>query len=190
MAIRHWLGSNTAKVDFNSLAWKFHVRGLLQRRSVNIFGGAALCVAALNWFVPPRNRVLRFRLALSPSDERHLVRDFLTLTFPRPDQPPGRGFVLWPVLIPKPSAKRTRPTKPFCRPDEASRKQTSALIPSRSKDGMRSCCPSFSTRFTASSFGPPSPGFQAREQSYDRDRHGSGGIFQYQRVSGSCIRRL
>ena len=44
VAIRHWLGSNTAKVNSNSLAWKFHVRGLLQAaQSYNIRLVRRLC---------------------------------------------------------------------------------------------------------------------------------------------------
>jgi hypothetical protein len=87
-------------------------------------------------------------------------------------------------------AELSRPTKPFCRPDEAIRKQSSVLIPSRSNNGMRSCYPSFSMRFTATSFSPPFPAFQAREQGYDRSRHGVGYIFQHEHFPGSRIRRV
>jgi hypothetical protein len=68
-------------------------------------------------------------------------------------------------------------------------KQTGALIAAINK-GTRSCCRSYSTRFTASSVRPPCPASQARERSHDRDRHGTGGIFQHQRISGACFRHL
>jgi hypothetical protein len=54
--------------------------------------------------------------------------------------------------------------------------------------GVRSCWPSFSTRFTASSFGPPFPASLGREESYDRGRRGSGCHFQHQHLRGSCFR--
>ena len=53
---------------------------------------------------------------------------------------------------------------------------------------VRSCWPSFSTRFTASSFGPPFPASLGREESYDRGRRGSGCHFQHQHLRGSCFR--
>ena len=39
---------------------------------------------------------------------------------------------------------------------------------------VRSCSPSFSTRFTASSFGPPFLASLGRAESYDRGDRGSG----------------
>jgi hypothetical protein len=45
-------------------------------------------------------------------------------------------------------------------------------------------------RFTATSFRPPFPAFQAKEQGYDRTRHGVGCIFQREHFPGSRIRRV
>jgi len=45
-------------------------------------------------------------------------------------------------------------------------------------------------RFTAISSRPPFPTFQAREQGYDRSRHGRGGTFQHEHFPGSRNRRV
>jgi len=45
-------------------------------------------------------------------------------------------------------------------------------------------------RFTATSFRPPFPAFQAREQGHDRIRHSVGYIFQHEHLPGSRIGRL
>jgi hypothetical protein len=45
-------------------------------------------------------------------------------------------------------------------------------------------------RFTATSFRPPFPASLAREQGYDRSRHGVGCTFQHEHFPGSRIRRV
>jgi hypothetical protein len=45
-------------------------------------------------------------------------------------------------------------------------------------------------RFTATSFSPPFPAFQPREQRHDRTRHSVGYSFQHEHLPGSRIRRL
>jgi hypothetical protein len=45
-------------------------------------------------------------------------------------------------------------------------------------------------QFTATSFRPPFPAFQAREQGHDRTHHNVGYIFQHERLPGSRIRHL
>jgi hypothetical protein len=94
------------------------------------------------------------------------------------------------LLRPKPSTNgRGRRNHSAC-PTKPSGNNPVLSSHPRSNNGMRSCCPSFSMRFTATSFRLPFPAFQARGQGYDRSRHGVGCTFQHERFPGSRLRRV
>jgi hypothetical protein len=69
-------------------------------------------------------------------------------------------------------------------------KRTGALVASKVKQRDAIMLPLILNAFIASSFRPPFSAFQAREQGYDRDRRGSGYLFQHQHFPGSCFRRV